>query len=42
MRLAGGKVTDPCPERGDGRGVTPLIQAPLSQQNDSTLLRARM
>lgn len=39
---AGGKVTAPWPESGDGSAATPRIQAPRSQQNDSTLLRARM
>lgn len=32
MREAGGNVTAPCPDSGEGRVPTPLIQAPLSQQ----------
>lgn len=42
MSEAGGNVTAPWPDKGEGRDATPLIQAPRSQQNDSTLFRARI
>lgn len=42
MSEAGGRVTAPWPDIGEGSADTPRIHAPRSQQNDSTLFRARM